>query len=86
MEANIEVFKQEPPDTLYGQITVNGKSKIGSFRREYNKWSDRIEYAYYTPKGHKGTGGFTTAKALHLHSIGNLSTDPAMGRSESYVN
>ena len=85
MEANLEVFKKPAPETLYGQITVNGNSKIGSFRRRYNINSGRIEYLYYTEKGYRGTGGFTTSKALYLYSIGNLSIDPAMGKSESYV-
>jgi hypothetical protein len=70
---------------LYGTISVKGKQKIGSFRLEYNKYSDRMEYLYYTEKGHKGTGGFSMLMASLLLEQGRLSTNPEFGKSENYI-
>lgn len=68
--------KHPLPKILYGDITVNGKTKTGSFRLMYNRYSDRTEYLYHTPKGYKGTGGFTVARAMYLLENNRLSTEP----------
>lgn len=70
---------------LYGQITVNDKSKIGTFKPLWNKYSNSLCYAYHTPKGRKGSGGFTLKKAYDLFNTNNLSIDPQMGLPENYV-
>jgi hypothetical protein len=73
------------PKILYGQMTYCGKTKIGSFRLEYNRWSDKQEYLYYGEKGRRGVGGFTIPYALHLLQEGRLSTNPAYGKKENYI-
>jgi len=81
----MDTQKKELPLILYGQMQLNGKTKIGSFHYGYNKWSNKMEYLYYTPKGNKGTGGFTIQRALQLMEQGILSTDPNYGTNEFYV-
>jgi len=73
------------PMKLYGQITVNGKSKIGEFKPEWSRYSNQLEYQYYTPNGRKGTGGFTLKRAFDLFNAGRLSDNPEMGKPENYI-
>lgn len=77
-------FVKRPP-VLYGQITVNGKSKIGSFRAEWNPLMNALTYRHYSPNGRKGTGGFTLWKAFVLLNNERLSTNPEMGKLENYL-
>ncbi len=84
METTYKDFVHSPV-RLYGQITVNGKSKIGEFRPKWSRYSNQLEYAYFTPKGNKGTGGFTMAKAFQLFKDGRLTTNPEHGKPENYV-
>lgn len=83
MNSYIE-FTKNPP-TLYGHITINGKSKIGSFRPEWNHKINALAYCYYSPKGRKGQGGFTLWKAFVLLNNERLSTNPEMGKLENYL-
>lgn len=64
-------FTSEKP-ILWGSIYVNGSPKFGMFKPEHNKHSNKICYHYYTPKGNKGTGGFTMRKAYRLFDSGKL--------------
>jgi hypothetical protein len=73
------------PQILYGQITVNGKSKIGQFRPKWSRYTNQLEYCYFTPQGNKGTGGFTLKKAFNLFVLGRLTTNPEHGKPENYV-
>jgi len=73
---SIKRLKEPLPLTLYGEITVNGKTKSGEFRYKYNRWSDRFEYLYYTPKGNKGSGGFSANRARILYVQMQLSATP----------
>ena len=82
----IDSLKKPLPAILYGQVYLNGRTKIGSFRLKYNKWSDRLEYLYHTEKGNRGTGGFTVAKARILFTQGYLYDQPEYGKAETYVN
>ena len=66
----IEFSSQRP--VLAGSITVNGRNKGGIFKAEYNRWSNSIDYAYYTEKGNKGKGGFTLKRAFALMNAGIL--------------
>ena len=72
-------------ETLYGQITVNGKSKIGQFRPTWSRYTNQLEYCYFTPQGNKGTGGFTMHRAFNLFQMGKLSNNPEHGKPENYV-
>lgn len=54
-------FAQKPP-ILFGQITMNGKSKIGSFKPLWHGMTNSLMFIYHSPKGHKGQGGFTLRK------------------------
>ena len=78
------LFSQEKP-SLFGQISVNGKSKIGSFLPLWNKYTNSLVYRYHTSNGRKGQGGFTLMKAYHLFKEGRLSTNPADGKAENYI-
>jgi uncharacterized protein YifE (UPF0438 family) len=73
------------PEKLFGQITVNGKSKIGEFRPSWSKYTNQLEYSYYTPQGNKGTGGFTMKRAFVLFNAGKLSKNPEHGKPENYI-
>ena len=73
------------PPVLYGQVVINDRLKIGTFKLEYDKWSDRMAYRYYTEKGFKGQGVVSTYLARNLMGSGMFSTDPAKGRKDSYV-
>ena len=64
-------FKKEKP-ALWGSIRKDGSSKFGQFKPKFNKYSNKIEYAYYTEKGNRGTGGFTINKAWDLYQKGKL--------------
>jgi hypothetical protein len=77
-------FTKKPP-VLYGQITVNGKSKIGSFRAEWNHLMNALTYQYYSPNGRKGTGGFSLWKAFVLLNNNQLSTNSENGKPENYL-
>ena len=60
----IDFIKDKP--ILKGRIGVNGKVKYGYFKPEFNRYSNNIDYQYYTPKMKKGKGGFTLYKAYCL--------------------
>ena len=62
--------------TLYGQIAVNGKVKQGMFKAEYNKYTNSLQYRFYTTNGNKGTGGFTMGQAYFLYKNKQLHTKP----------
>jgi hypothetical protein len=81
----VKRLQEKLPETLYGQITYEGKVKIGQFRYQYNKWSGRFDYHYYTPKGYRGKGGFTPNRARILYVNGQLSTNPEHGKPENYI-
>lgn len=68
---NYILFLQEKP-ILTGCITVNGKTKQGIFKPSWNKYSNSLEYAYYTKNGNKGAGGFTMMRAYNLMNSGCL--------------
>lgn len=76
-------FARNPP-VLYGQITVNGKCRIGSFRTRWDKHAGFC-YGYYTEGGRRGSGGFTLGRAYRLYCTGLLSVDPEKGKSSSYI-
>ena len=68
------------------QITYKDKWKIGSFHLEYDKWSDRLAYRYYTEKGNKGTGTISMEWVKRcLEEDHLLFTDPEMGKKENYI-
>ena len=69
----VSFIKSTP--VLYGTITVNGKTKFGEFRSEYNPLTNKNEYRYYSLKGKRGQGGFTHEKAYALLKSGKLKTD-----------
>jgi len=73
------------PVRLYGQITVNGKSKIGQFRPHWSVYTNQLEYAYFTPNGNKGTGGFTLKRAYDLFANGRLTENPEHGDPDMYI-
>ena len=79
----LDILQNKP--TLYGFIMVKGSQKIGSFRPKYNKYTNTIQYAYYTEKGNKGQGGFSLNTGYHLLNRGQLSLDPKNGKRENYV-
>lgn len=68
-------FQKERP-ILYGSIMVNGREKIGMFRAEYNPYSNKQDYRFYSPQGNKGQGGFTIDRAFALYQEGRLSLKP----------
>lgn len=78
-------FLRTPPPVLYGQITINGVSKIGSFKPEWNQYTNTLQYRFYTEKGRKSTGGFTLKKAHSLYIANQLSVDPGMGKKSNYI-
>lgn len=65
-------FVKNPP-ILKGYISVNGKTKNGYFKPEFNRYSNNIAYRYYTENWRKGTGGFTLKKAFDLVNLNILS-------------
>ena len=81
----IKKLQSKLPETLYGQITYEGKAKVGQFRYQLNKWSGRYEYHYYTAKGYRGKGGFTYSRAMALYVQGKLSVNPEHGKPENYI-
>ena len=72
------------PVRLYGAITVSGKSKIGQFRPVWNRWTNSLEYGYFTPNGRKGSGGFTLKRAYDLFLSGIITENPEHGKPENY--
>jgi len=84
MENDFLKFAKSPP-ILYGQITVNDKTKIGCFKPLWNKYSNQLDYAYFTPKGKKGTGGFTLKRAYDLFILGRITNNPEHGKLENYI-
>lgn len=76
-------FVHKPP-VLYGQIVVNGRSKIGSFHTRWDKYAGFC-YCYHTERGNRGSGGFTLVRAYNLYRSGLLSTEPEKGKTSSYV-
>lgn len=78
-----EFANQKP--VLYGQITVNGKSKIGSFRPTWWSLTNSLGYTYHSPSGNKGQGGFTLQKAHNLLMSGRLTTNPDDGNPSNYL-
>lgn len=66
----IDFIKDMP--MLKGRIGVNGKIKYGYFKPEFNRYSNKIDYQYYTEKGNKGKGGFTMYKAYQLLKLNIL--------------
>ena len=79
----LDILQIKP--TLYGSIMVKGSQKIGSFRPIYNKYTNTIQYVYYTEKGNRGKGGFSLNVGYHLLNKGQLSLDPEKGKRENYV-
>lgn len=79
----LDILQNKP--TLYGSIMVKGSQKIGSFRPRYNKYTNTIQYAYYTEKGNRGQGGFSLNTGYHLLNRGQLSLDTEKGKKENYV-
>ena len=79
----LEFLSAKP--VLFGSTMHNGKQKIGSYQPAFNRYSNRIEYQFYTEKGNKGKGGFTLKRAFDLFSSGLLSFDPESGKKENYV-
>ena len=65
-------FLKSPPAILEGTITCNGKQKDGYFKPLWNHWSNSLCYQYFTPKGRKGTGGFTLQRAYNLFTNNQL--------------
>ena len=65
-------FIQQKP-ILTGRITVNGKQKEGVFIPLWSRYSNSMVYHYHTPKGNKGSGGFTMMRAYSLLNNGILS-------------
>ena len=45
----LDILQIKP--TLYGSIMVKGSQKIGSFKPTYNKYTNTVQYTYYTEKG-----------------------------------
>lgn len=78
----LDLLQNKP--TLYGFIMVKGSQKIGSFRPKYNKYTNTIQYAFYTEKGNRSQGGFSLAKGFNLLNRGQLSLDPEKGKVENY--
>jgi hypothetical protein len=70
---------------LHGQITVNGKCKIGHFKAEWDSKTNSMTYKYYTHNGRKGTGGFSLQRAYSLFKNGIISTNPENGNPENYI-
>lgn len=79
----LEFIKSTP--VLYGWIMDNGVQRIGSFRPLFNKYTNSVAYAYYTPKGNKGKGGFTIGRGFTLLEKGQLSTNPDKGDPNNYI-
>lgn len=77
-------FAKEKP-VLYGQITVNGKSKIGHFKPIWHSLTNTLQYIYHSPKGRKGKEGFTLKRAFDLLSNNRLSLDPTNGNPSNYL-
>lgn len=77
-------FAHTPP-RLYGQIIHNGKCKIGQFKPTWSRYTNQLEYSYFTTNDKKGTGGFTLKRAFELFEIGRLSTNPEDGKPENYL-
>lgn len=77
-------FLHEKP-VLYGQIVVNDRSKIGHFKPGWNKYTNAVNYQYYTEKGRKGSGGFSLQRAYHLLNCNQLSTNPENGIKSNYL-
>ena len=50
----IDFIKDKP--ILKGRIGVNGKVKYGYFKPEFNRYSNNIDYQYYTENWNKGKG------------------------------
>ena len=78
-----EFIKATP--IFFGRITVGNKSKIGSFRYEWNYLSNCGHFRYYTFKGKRGKGGFSTKKAWQLLNNNLLSIDPENGNPDNYI-
>ena len=66
----LDFLKEKP--ILYGSITVNSKEKLGFFKPKFNRYSNNIEYQYYTLNGNIGKGGFTMLRAFNLLNINAL--------------
>lgn len=77
-------FLNDAP-VLYGPIIVNTKCKIGQFKPEWNYLTNSLVYKYYTHKGNKGAGAFSTKRAFHLFTSGSLTTNPENGNPENYI-
>ncbi len=70
---------------LYGTIIVNNKCKIGQFKPEWNYLTNSLVYKYYTHKGNKGAGAFSTKRAYFLFTNGALSDNPQNGNPANYI-
>ncbi|MDR2003357.1 MAG: hypothetical protein LBQ74_10035 [Prevotella sp.] len=79
----LDILTNKP--TLYGWIMVKGSQKIGTFKPKYNKYTNTIQYTYYTENGNKGLGGFSLTQGYHLLNRGQLSLDPEKGKRENYL-
>lgn len=78
------VFCKELP-VLYGQITINGRSKVGQFKPIWSHLTNSRIYQFYTHKGHKGSGGFTLNRAYSLFLQNRLSLNPQEGNPNNYI-
>lgn len=67
-------FSEQKP-TLWGSILVNRKVKFGKFLPRWNKYSNSLNYMYFTETGNRGSGGFTLRKAYELLCNGSLSLE-----------
>jgi hypothetical protein len=81
---NYSEFAAQRP-ILYGQINVNDKCKIGSFKAEWHHLTNSLIYSFYSPAGNKGKGGFTLKRAFALFIAGNLSINPENGNPLNYI-
>lgn len=79
------VFAAQKP-VLYGQLIINGKSKIGSFRAEWKYFPvNALVYFYYSPAGKKSRIAINLKAAFNRYTEGRLTTDPGNGKPENYL-
>jgi len=72
---------------LYGStIGRNGKQYIGSYKPVFNKYTNKIGYAFCSKKGRINNNmSFTVGYAYKLYQSGRLSTDPERGDEKNYL-
>lgn len=79
----LEILTTKP--ILYGWALCNGAQKIGTFKPKYNKYTNTIQYRYYTERGNIGQCGFSLKRGYELLTKGQLSLDPEKGKKENYI-